>query len=107
MIEILGNLGDFIGGFGVVATVIYLAFQIRQNTVSTRSATYQSVVADVSEWTLQIGLNPEAKRVFGVGIDDFESLSREEQAQFNFFAGQCGSTLREYSLSIHIRGNRR
>jgi hypothetical protein len=31
-LEALGNLGDFLGGIGVVITLLYLAIQIRQNT---------------------------------------------------------------------------
>ena len=37
--ETLGNLGDFVGGVGVVVTLVYLAFQIRQNTRASRAAT--------------------------------------------------------------------
>ncbi len=29
MIEALGNIGDFVGGIGVVVTLLYLAVQIR------------------------------------------------------------------------------
>jgi hypothetical protein len=32
VLEDLGNLGDFLGGIGVIITLIYLATQIRQNT---------------------------------------------------------------------------
>ena len=28
MLDALGNIGDFLGGLGVVATLIYLALQI-------------------------------------------------------------------------------
>ena len=44
MLEDLGNLGDFIGGIAVVATLIYLALQIRQNTAALRMASRQDVV---------------------------------------------------------------
>ena len=37
-LDTLGNLGDFIGGVGVIATLIYLASQIRQNTASVRQS---------------------------------------------------------------------
>ena len=36
----LGALGEFVGAFAVVLTLIYLAIQIRQNTSSTRASTY-------------------------------------------------------------------
>ena len=37
-LDALGNLGDFIGGIGVLATLIYLASQIRQNTSSVQQS---------------------------------------------------------------------
>jgi hypothetical protein len=36
MLGALGDLGDFIGGIGVVVTLVYLAIQIRRNTEQTR-----------------------------------------------------------------------
>jgi hypothetical protein len=39
MLEDLGNLGDFLGGIGVVITLLYLAFQIKQNTSQVRQNT--------------------------------------------------------------------
>ena len=38
MIESLGNIGDFVGGIGVVVSLVYLATQSRQNARSTRAA---------------------------------------------------------------------
>ncbi len=39
MREDFGNLGDFLGGIGVVVTLLYLAIQIRQNTAQVRQNT--------------------------------------------------------------------
>ncbi len=39
MMQMLGDIGDFIGGIGVVATLIYLAVQVRQNTRQLDQAT--------------------------------------------------------------------
>jgi hypothetical protein len=39
----LGSLGELIGGIAVVASLIYLALQIRQNTRSTHASMAQSV----------------------------------------------------------------
>lgn len=44
MIENLGNVGDFIGGIGVVITLIYLATQIAQNTRSLRLSNLQQTM---------------------------------------------------------------
>jgi len=37
--ELLGNYGEFIGAIAVVVTLVYLAIQVRANTISTRSQT--------------------------------------------------------------------
>ena len=44
MLNELGNIGDFVGGVAVVATLVYLAFQIRQNTATTRVQTIQHLL---------------------------------------------------------------
>ena len=36
-LDALGNIGDFLGGMGVVVTLVYLAAQIRQNTKQLRA----------------------------------------------------------------------
>jgi len=83
MFETLGNLGDFVGGIGVIVTVAYLAYQVRQNTNATKSASYQAVVASVSDWSREIGLDKEAVRVLQAGAEDLATLSKEERGQFN------------------------
>ena len=39
----LGNIGELISGIAVVISLIYLAVQIRQNTRTVRTSTYQTV----------------------------------------------------------------
>ncbi len=43
-LETLGDLGDFVGGIGVLITLVYLAFQIRRNTATTRVQTVQQIL---------------------------------------------------------------
>ena len=38
----LGALGEFVGAIAVVATLIYLAIQVRQNTGMMRAQIYQA-----------------------------------------------------------------
>ena len=63
MLDDLGNIGDLVGGIGVVATVIYLAVQIRHGTASTRSASYQAVVSAISDWSRAIGSDENTARI--------------------------------------------
>ena len=42
--DAIGAIAELLGAVGVIASLIYLATQIRQNTRSVRGATYQSLV---------------------------------------------------------------
>ena len=44
MIEHLGNIGDFVGGVGVVITLVYLATQVRQNTRALKLSSIQQIM---------------------------------------------------------------
>lgn len=48
-LETLGNLGDFFGGIAVIATLIYLAVQIRANTQATQSENRAGVAREYRE----------------------------------------------------------
>jgi len=85
MLDALGNVGDFLGGVGVVVTLLYLAVQIRQNTRSSRTESYQAAVSSVSDQTFNLWMNPESARVFQVGMFDLEALSPFERNQFTGF----------------------
>ena len=47
--EAFGNVGDFIGGIGVVITLAYLALQIRQNSNSVKAASAQAVLGALTQ----------------------------------------------------------
>ena len=44
MLQNLGNIGEFVGAVGVVVSLVYLARQMIQNTVSVRAASFNSMV---------------------------------------------------------------
>ena len=43
----LANLGEFIGGVAVLVTLVYLAVQIRQNTLQVRLSTGTAMIANI------------------------------------------------------------
>lgn len=44
MLQDLGNIGEFVGALGVVVSLVYLARQMIQNTVSVRAASFNAMV---------------------------------------------------------------
>jgi hypothetical protein len=91
--EALGNLGDFIGGIAVVATLIYLAVQVRQNTAALRTASRQAIVAGMREH-VRLALEPGADTFFhaveafpDVSVDAYRHYTTRMNDLLLFFQG--------------------
>jgi hypothetical protein len=82
----LGNLGEFLGSIGVIASLVYLAIQIRQNTRSVRSAAYQAAVASSVEAASLFASSETLSEAFSKGFRDFESLKGPERYRFGAYA---------------------
>ena len=83
MLEALGNIGDFLGGIGVVVTLIYLASQIRENTHSLGAASLQSVLDGFRDrFLLPHGANGESAEIFSKGLTSLDALDDNEKRRF-------------------------
>ena len=50
--EIMGALGEIVGGFGVVLSLLYLARQITDNTLSNQSAAISTLTDQIMRVTM-------------------------------------------------------
>ena len=64
----LGDLGDFLGGVGVIVTLVYLAAQIRRNTQEVRSASLDAVAASHFEFQRSVWDDPALSKVWFDGM---------------------------------------
>ena len=87
-LEDLGNLGEFVGAIAVVASLIYLAVQVRQNTRSVRASTYQAVVSASADINAMIAQDETLARIFRLGLADVSELTDDERMRLDFFLGQ-------------------
>ena len=60
----LGALGEFIASFGVIATLIYLAIQMRQNTQALRLNTAQVVTEELQQMFSLLAADEGLSQVF-------------------------------------------
>lgn len=81
ILDALGNLGDFIGGIGVVVTLIYLASQIRQNTTALRTASRQEIASGYRE-SNRLRLDPAASLAWVTGLSSFPNMPFEARSRF-------------------------
>jgi len=82
-LQSLGNLGEFVGGLAVIASLIYLALQIRQNTKSVRLQVEQAIKRDTWDLRRSAIENPELAELFTKAMTDFDSLSPAERFRIN------------------------
>ena len=77
----LANLGEFIGGIAVIATLIYLAIQLRQNTRALKSATLANNTSLWSALLVNIASGDKTKAYLH-GSAGVPELTPEEFLQF-------------------------
>jgi len=80
-IQDLGALGDMIGGVAVVASLIYLAIQIRQNTQqisrnveATRLSAFERNIESAQQIREMLILHPDIADLFLSGMKNYDSL---------------------------------
>ncbi len=85
--EAIGAIGEVLGALAVVATLGYLAVQIRQNTKAVRIQTYQAIM-DSSNRLADSLASQNVDDVYRKGRKDPQGCTPEEWAQFVLIAGQ-------------------
>ena len=78
-ITTLAAWGEFLGGIAVIASLIYLAGQIRMNTKTVRASNFGDLLTVNAEFAF-ITTDPEVASLYLRGLDDFVGLSVEETA---------------------------
>jgi hypothetical protein len=86
VLDALGNLGDFIGGIAIIATLIYLATQIRQNTTSVRAASRLEIASGWRAHNRQM-LDPAVNRAYEEGLRAYPDMPYDQRSIFGNLIG--------------------
>ena len=78
----LGVIGQWTGSVAVVATLFYLASQIRHNTRAVKAASHHAITDSFNAVSAQLVGNPAAARIWRIGIVDYTHLELDEQVTF-------------------------
>ncbi len=78
----LQQLAQILGAIGVIASLIYVAIQIRNYARAVRAATYQQLSASLAAMWMNLSTNQEWLGKMLRGGADFEALNRMEKATF-------------------------
>ena len=85
--EAAGAIGEIIGAIAVVATLTYLAVQIRTSRIGAASAATYSAMEGFSRWRSNIMQNPKIASAL-VKANNSETLNAEEQLQLRSLADE-------------------
>jgi hypothetical protein len=83
--EMLGAIAEVVGALTVVATLGYLAVQIRANTAAMRREAEQEGFDGTRATLGQIAVDRDLARVFRTGLAGMENLDPDERVQFGAF----------------------
>lgn len=78
----LGNIGEFIGAFGVIGSLLYVGYQIRQNTLATNRANARASASDHAR-ALHGALDKEVSDIVMRGLANLDDLTPHEQYRFD------------------------
>ena len=102
-LQLLANLGDAIGGLGVVVSLLYLAVQIRQNTKAVRSSSYHQAAEQTWNYCLAVAQDESlaeilAKRMAGENLTPAEQIRADISDQALIYGFENMLRLHEQGL---------
>lgn len=86
--EALGAIAELVGAIGVVATLVYLAVQLRSNTRSLNAAGYQAVTDNFGTLNRDLANSEDLAEIFLKAREDHGSLTKIEWVRLHgYFYG--------------------
>jgi hypothetical protein len=108
--EAIGAVGEIVGAITVVATLIYLARQIKDSARAVRSQSITDATTGIQAFYQELGSNAQACELFLEGFTNPEALSKQAQYQYvmmlhSFFIGYQRSFFlaQEGTLDVGLR----
>ena len=101
--EAIGAVGEVLGALGVIATLGYLAVQIRLNTRVVRTSNFQNLMSANKSFTSAIAENEDVADIYQRGLVSFNQLSDTEQIRFNMLISEP-FTSAQLSYQLNKRG---
>ena len=82
--EALQAISEALGLVVVIASLIFVGLQVRQNSEEVRSSSYHGVTDSFNSWNLALSQNTELSKVWLKGQSSFDELTEDELVKFEF-----------------------
>jgi len=97
-LDTISAVSEAIAAIAVVASLIYLAIQVRDSKNSTLSATHYQVTESIYSVLFAIAENPELSRIYLQGNADPSKLASDELPRYMILVGGIFSKYNNYFL---------
>jgi hypothetical protein len=101
--EAIGAIAELLSGVGVLATLIYLAMQIRQNTDSVKESNYRNQTDRSIEHSRFVSGTPGMMSIYHRGMSNYSDLAQEEKWQFGTYMFSMFLDFQE-GYHLHVKG---
>lgn len=81
----IGNISEIVGAIAVVASVIYLAQQVKKQTEEARLEASRDIASDFVDTLRAVSENPELARILPAGMSSYEALEGDERLRVNYY----------------------
>ncbi len=95
-LEEFNYIAEIIGSIAVIASLIYVALQVRQNTAATQAATGQAYVDSMNEYVGLINASSNLADILHRGANGISNIKGGEIIQFGAFLDQCFITFEAF-----------
>lgn len=83
-LESLANLGEVVSAIAVVASLLYLAVQVRQATRAQRTENYGRALDRISAMQAMLSHDGETSRIFAIGVEDTTRLTPLDRIRYTW-----------------------
>lgn len=78
-----GSVGEFAAAIATILTLVYLAVQIRRNTLATHATSFHAISDSMNFINVAVAQNPDLVRIWLSGTADRTTLDEGERYQFD------------------------
>ncbi|MCZ6665161.1 MAG: hypothetical protein O7B81_07645 [Gammaproteobacteria bacterium] len=94
-------IAEVASGIGVIASLIYLAVQIRQNSKMVAAQTFQSISSTSADLAFRMAENPEIANLMAAVFSDREGLTDEQHLRIDLTLRAAFRNFENYYYQFH------
>jgi len=84
----LAQIAEIVAAVAVVFSLIYVGYELKENTSAVRAGSIQAITTGSQEALLGLALDAELARIVRIGSIDRSELTLDEQYRFGLFSRQ-------------------